>query len=261
MQYGLALGLAMSLGGAAQAQPLMPNPGLSSLLQPQRLDRSRPLVSPDRSAGTQSGLQPVRPGEATPCERGAAASPGGAAAASTGPSLFGSGSGPGGYGRYMPGAPPAGSGTTSSSATTPQPGTSQPGANRAAATADRPLYGGVDRPLWDSGERRSAAASGSAPGKTASAAQATRTPAATAPTGTAPAGAGPVQPNALPAPVRDRPLWAESSLSGLPAPLPGPASGTGTATGSSPGAGPGAEAAIGGGGYAAAPCTAAGSLR
>ncbi len=165
----------------------------------------------DRAAGTRSGVRQTTPGDTTGCDRrGPAPSAASGAAVKTGPSLYGGGSGPGDYGRYVPGAPPAGA-----------PGQASAGAAPAAATTpatagDRPLYGGNDRPLWSAGQQPRTPVAGPR-GKAGSPAEAAaeRDPGdATTP-----------QPNALPAPVRDRPLWAEKGLSGLADPEPQPAPG------------------------------------
>ena len=191
-------------------------------MQPQRLDRSRPLVSEDRAAGTRSGL---RQG-VSPCDRAGAASPGGGATAPTRPSLYGSGSGPGGYGQYIPGAPPP---------------TDPSGNKQSAAAADRPLYGGTERPLWDTGARRPAAAAAKpAPTTTASSGE----------PGKDPASAAPAPPSMIPAPVRDRPLWVEGGLSGPLAPAPAAGSASDSAAAST-------ASADTAGGIAVAPCTAA----
>ncbi|RZK91924.1 MAG: hypothetical protein EOO66_11100, partial [Methylobacterium sp.] len=86
----------------AQPAPLLQDPSLTTLLQPQKLDNSRPLLRPS-GEGTGSSNPAARN---APCTRQGAAPATGAAGARPGaaPSVFGGGSGPGDYGRYLPNA-------------------------------------------------------------------------------------------------------------------------------------------------------------
>lgn len=200
------LAVALMAAGGARAQPLVQSAPLlqerplTTLLQPQKLDRSRPLLRQDgESAGTTGTVT-----RNTPCARpgGSAGSASSAARFSSTPSVFGGGAGPGDYGRYLPG-----SATSSSNVPTTLP--SRPGASTAPASTapaarntgvDQPLYGGTDRPLWDTGERRPLSGTPSKPttGKSSQSADGDR---ASGPSGS-------------PAPARDRPLWADGSLMG-----------------------------------------------
>lgn len=173
-------------------RPLLSSPPLTTLLQPQRLDRSKPLLPQDavRTPGT-------------PCQRPATGSEPRPAtpAASRGRAATG-GSGPGEYGRYIPGA--AASGANPSAAVTNPTGTGSaapadkpaaPGSSTPASSArgvDKPLYGGIDRPLWNTGEQRAPLGSNSTVAGD-KAATATLNPDSAA---------------ALP---RDRPLWEDGS--------------------------------------------------
>ena len=235
----------------ARAQPLLPSSSpLTSLLRPHDLDNSTPLLPRDATG----------PGAAVPCERisAGAATRGGARAGTT--SLAYSGAGPGEYGRYfgggaatdapgaaaVPGYPNGAAlvgGVTGADAAGPAgalpptrgthgftPATGGGAAGRSGA--DRPLYGGVDRPLWDVGPRgaglpreaggRAMAGMPDALGHTPNARLATagtvpgaRTPGVGAHDGEAqdsgaqPGSAAPPRPNSLP--LRDRPLWSEDA--------------------------------------------------
>jgi len=178
---------------AAQPAPLLQDPSLTTLLQPQKLDNSRPLLRP---GGEGTGSPDATANGNTPCVRQGGVPATGAAGTRPGaaPSVFGGGSGPGDYGRYLPNA----AAPSSTASATPRPA-APPARN---SGVDRPLYGGTDRPLWDTGERRppSGTASQSSPGKPSQpsgAAQTTGTPAPGTPQSRLP---------------RDRPLWADGSL-------------------------------------------------
>ena len=194
--------LALSIPLGAQAQPLAPSSPLlqdgplTTLLQPQKLDRSRPLLRPEESGSAESAS-----GRGAPCTRQSRA-------AGPAPSVLGGGSGPGDYGRFLPSAPSTASPSTAATSTAATPNAAtRPGSASAPAGAapparapgvDRPLYGGTDRPLWDTGDRRPVTA-----GKPAPSSDTERTATATATA--APAGTAP-------APPRDRPLWGDGSL-------------------------------------------------
>ena len=195
------LAVALLTAGGARAQPLVQSSPLlqerplTTLLQPQKLDRSRPLL-PQQAAGAGTANR------ATPCARpgGPAGTGSSQAKPSSTPSIFGGGSGPGDYGRYLPGAT-----TQPSSAPTTRAAPSPAPANSLPATrttgVDRPLYGGTDRPLWDTGERRPSSGTPGKPttGKSPQSADGEAANKDSAPSGVA-------------APVRDRPLWADGSL-------------------------------------------------
>lgn len=173
--------LTAAASSAASAQPLAPaspllqDGPLTTLLQPQKLDRSRPLLP---QAGEGTGSADSTPGRTTPCTRqGKAAGPA--------PLVLGGGSGPGDYGRYLP--------TPPSSAAAPTAALRSGSTSSPVGTAPPTRTPGVDRPLWDTGDRRATTAGKPAPSSDADkAAGATASPA--------------------PAPARDRPLWADGSL-------------------------------------------------
>ncbi|MDT7951541.1 MAG: hypothetical protein RQ966_08550 [Acetobacteraceae bacterium] len=187
----------------------MPNPSLDSLLRPQKLDRSPSLLSRQPSAQARSG--------ATPCERQPSAASGGASVRTlpSGPSLSSSGAGPGEYSHFMPipatAAPP---GKTSGAALRAAPAAAA--AERAGTqtpVADRPLFGGNDRPLWNDGAPRAGLAAGSV------------RPGAPAAPGSDPAALASGEQPALPVPPRDRPLWAERNFVTPATPDAGPIAG------------------------------------
>lgn len=207
-RFGAIVGIALLLGVAPQApaaaQPLLPDSPLATLLQPQKLDRSRPLLPQRDLTGSQADRRAGAGTRASPCERPA---PGRAVTGGSGqPSgpVSGGGSGPGEYARYMPGA-------TTPTPSSGSPPTTQPSAPSTAAPrnkgVDRPLYGGNDRPLWGFGQPRpdSPAAKPTTAGQDVPAQSAS---AEAAPEST------------IPAPVRDRPLWADRSLTGAADPMP-----------------------------------------
>lgn len=215
------LAAALVLLGAAPAyaqnllpdQPLLSSPPLTTLLQPQRLDRSKPLLPQD-----------VARTPATPCQRvtAGAGMPAPASAASPGRAATG-GSGPGEYGRYMPGAAasgtlptdsPAKPGGTRSAAPADKPVTPGAGTSAPSRGADKPLYGGIDRPLWNTGEQRAPSNGAATPGE-----------------GAGSAALSPDAPVAIP---RDRPLWNDGTPVQPGAPLTGAAAVAAAGLGLSP---------------------------
>ena len=221
---GAALLLA-GLGTPAGAQPLLPSSSpVMTLLKRQELERPMPLL-PQDATGT----------GAAPCERlsaGAATRDGGRSGTT---SLAYSGAGPGAYGRYMPGATSDAAGDAAGDAAaartsapaypdalaTRTAGRSGPGASamgsgtpvapRAAAAGaasgksgtDRPLYGGLDRPLWQAAPRDAEldgpAATSERPSSNGLSANG----------GGSTANASPSRTKSLP--LQDRPLWKQDA--------------------------------------------------
>lgn len=180
-----------------QSAPLLQDRSLTTLLQPQKLDNSRPLLRP---SGEGMG-SPDASNRNTPCVRPGGAPSTGAAGTRprAAPSVFGGGSGPGDYGRYLPNAPAS----SSTASATPRP--AAPSAPNAGV--DRPLYGGTDRPLWDTGDRRPPSDTAGQPSAGQSSAGKPSQPSGATPTGGTPAPGTPQ--DRLP---RDRPLWGDGSL-------------------------------------------------
>lgn len=181
---------------AMQPAPLLQDRSLTTLLQPQKLDNSRPLLRPGgEGAGSPDAAR------TTPCVRQGGTPATGAAGTRPGaaPSVFGGGSGPGDYGRYLPNAPA--SSITASAA--PRPA----GSPARSPGVDRPLYGGTDRPLWSTGDRRpSSDTAAQSSGGQSSADKPLQPSGATQASGIPAPG---TSQNRLP---RDRPLWGDGSL-------------------------------------------------
>ncbi|MGI4808958.1 MAG: hypothetical protein ACRYF2_12735 [Janthinobacterium lividum] len=187
---------------AVQSAPLLQDRSLTTLLQPQRLDNSRPLLRP---SGEGAG-SPDAANRNTPCVRQGGAPATGAAGARPGaaPSVFGGGSGPGDYGRYLPNAP-ASSSTASATSRPAAPSTRNPG-------VDRPLYGGTDRPLWDTGDRRPSSDTTSQPSGGRSSGSQSSAGKPSQPSGATQAGGTPAPGTPQDRLPRDRPLWGDGSL-------------------------------------------------
>ena len=199
----MALGLTLLAAPAfAQDAPLTtlmrPQPlagqtrlgGGDPLARPDRLSGERSLSNTDALAGEDSlsGQRVAsggKPGETVACDARAS----GAARTGRQAGIAVGGSGPGEYGRFVETERPAPSKRTAAAAPAYYPG-----------TADRPLVGGTDRPLWGDPSARGAAKPG---------------PARAAATG---AGAGAIgAPATAPAATAsvDRPLW-ETEAAGRP---------------------------------------------
>ena len=206
--------LGLPLGARAQPSLASPpgSPPVTTLLRPRDLGQSTPLLPQDGSGPS-----------TVPCARVSvgAATRGGDRAGTT--SLAYSGSGPGEYARYFGGssadAPLAnanGAGDAATPGGVPAPGFAQhkrPAATggTAAAAADRPLYGGESRPLWDT-----QAQTGSLTGSPADTAAPGGRVAGSANGGTVPAGSaahsgGGADPDPHSLPLRDRPLWSDGT--------------------------------------------------
>lgn len=140
-------GLVLSIAGGVRAQPLLSNPSLTTLMQPQRLDRSRPLMP----SAPLSGTSEVGPG-GMPCARSGAAGP----ARGPGQAAAGApGSTASGVDRPLYGGTDRPLWSTGPAA----PGKTVTAGPNATAGGTRPR----DRPLWAEGPQASAAAAADSP--------------------------------------------------------------------------------------------------